>query len=147
MATFALSIHKPAKKRQGFSFVELSVAVIIIGILTTFGFPRLLQSVERNKASEAFHYLAAVQTAQESFHQRTGTYANDFAELDISRNTPAYFTVPATIVADATTWRLQLTRAGANAGYGAYTVTFNEHGYETDTTASSIPTAVNPHRT
>lgn len=147
MATLALSNHGPAKSRKGFSLVELSVVVIIIGVLAAFGVPRLLQSVERSKASEAFNYLAAVRTAQERYQARMGEYATDFADLDMAQSTPTYFTVPATMTADETTWSLQLTRAGASAGYGDYTVSFNEDGYDTDATASSIPAAINPRGT
>ena len=51
------------RARKGFSLVELSVVVIIIGVLAAFGVPRLLQSVERSKASESFKYLSAVRAA------------------------------------------------------------------------------------
>ena len=66
---------RPAKARKGFSLVELSVVVIIIGVLAAFGVPRLLQSVERSKAAESFKYLASVRAAQERFQARQGTYA------------------------------------------------------------------------
>ena len=51
-----------------------------------------------------------------------------------SSRTPKYFTV-GTIAAGATTsledsWTLTLTRVGASAGYGAYTVIFTEEGYD-----------------
>ena len=41
-------------------------------------------------------------------------------------------------------WTLTLTRTGASAGYGAYTVTFTEDGF--DTTNSTIATLsdINP---
>ena len=42
------------------------------------------------------------------------------------------------------TWSLTLTRTGASAGYGAYTVTFTDQGYDsTNSTIQSIPD-INP---
>ena len=62
-----------ARHRTGFSLVELSVVVIIIGVLAAFGIPRMLKSVERSKAAEAFKYSAAVRAAQERYQAREGT--------------------------------------------------------------------------
>ena len=64
---------------------------------------------------------------------RTPTPVTD---LDIKFSDPKYFTVGA-IAAGSTnslqdSWTLTLTRMGASAGYGAYTVTFNEQGYDND---------------
>jgi prepilin-type N-terminal cleavage/methylation domain-containing protein len=132
------------RARKGFSLVELSVVVIIIGVLAAFGVPRLLQSVERSKASESFKYLASVRSAQERFQARQGTYTTDLATLDMEQNDPTYFGV-GTVTADETTWTLTLTRDGAASGYGAYTVTFTQEGY--DAGNSSIVAAVNPQGT
>ena len=129
--------------RKGFSLVELAVVVIIIGVLAAFGVPRMLKSVERSKAAEAFKYLAAVRAAQERYQARQGTYAANLADLDMEQTAPKYFSVPLApeVVAGATlsiedSWSLTLTRQGASAGYGAYTVVFTENGY--DSVASSI---------
>src|SRR5438445_331131 len=46
-----------SKTRKGFTLVELSVVIVIVGVLAAFGVPRLLKSVERSKAAEAFSYL------------------------------------------------------------------------------------------
>jgi len=127
-------------RRSGFSLVELSVVVIIIGVLAAFGIPRMLKAVERSKSAEAFKYLASVRAAQERYQARQGTYAAALTELDMEQSAPKYYTV-GSVAAGSTTsledsWTLTLTRVGASAGYGAYTVTFTEEGY--DSVASTI---------
>lgn len=132
--------------RKGFSLVELSVVVIIIGVLAAFGVPRLLQSVERSKASESFKYLASVRSAQERFQARQGTYASDLTELDMEQAAPKYFSVGTAGAGGSgsleDSWTLTLTRSGSSSGYGAYTVTFTEDGY--DSVNSNIDSDINP---
>jgi prepilin-type N-terminal cleavage/methylation domain-containing protein len=132
--------------RKGFSLVELAVVIIIIGVLAAFAVPRFLDSVERSKAAEAFNYLAAVRAAQERFQVRQGTYADDITELDIHMPAPKHFSVGTPAAGSSSSledsWTLTLTRSGAAGGYGAYTVTFTDQGY--DSTNSTIDTKVNP---
>jgi prepilin-type N-terminal cleavage/methylation domain-containing protein len=137
--------------RVGFSLVELAVVVVIIGVLATFAVPRFRASVERSKASQAFNYLAAVQAAQERYHARQGTYTDGLDALDIKLSTPEYFSV-GSLGAGSTgdledSWTLSLTRFGPAAGYGEYTVTFNEEGFdEEDSTIVDHPD-INPMQT
>lgn len=144
----AQPLRNSAQNRKGFSLVELSVVVVIIGVLAAFGIPRMLKSVERSKAAEAFKYLGAVRSAQERHQSRNGTYAADLADLDVELSAAKYFTV-GTIGAGGTgsledSWTLTLTRTGASAGYGDYTVVFTEDGYDaTNSTIEALPD-INP---
>jgi len=145
-----------ANRRKGFSLVELAVVVIIIGVLAAFGVPRMLQAVERSKASEAFGYLSAVRSAQERYQAREGKYADNLGLLDISQAQPKYFDVgDGTGAIDVTGggesatenhWSLTLTRKEGASGYGQYTVVFNELGFDaTNSTIMDDPaSAINP---
>ena len=139
------------RKNHGFTLVELAVVVVIIGVLAAFAVPRFMSSVERSKAAEAFNHLSAIQAAQERYHARQGTYADDVVKLDIKMSASKYFTAGA-ITAGSTgsledSWTQTLTRTGASAGYGEYTVTFTEEGYDANSSTISNHDDINPMQT
>ena len=107
-----------------------------------------MKSVERSKAAEAFKYCASLRAAQERYQAREGTYTAVLTDLDVTQSAPKYYTV-GVIAAGSTldledSWTLTLTRAGAAAGYGAYTVTFTQEGFDTvNSTINALPD-INP---
>jgi len=139
------------RRNRGFTLVELAVVVVIIGVLAAFAVPRFLASVERSKAAEAFNYLSSIQAAQERYHARQGTYADTVDGLDIKMTSLKYFTV-GTVAAGTTSslqdsWTLTLTRKGASAGYGEYTVIFTEQGYDAENSSIKDKSDINPMQT
>jgi prepilin-type N-terminal cleavage/methylation domain-containing protein len=133
--------------RRGFTLVELSVVIVVIGVLAAFAVPKFAQSVERSKASEAFSYLNAIRSSQENYHNRQGAYATCFTDLDVSMTAPKYFNVPTSIGADENNWNLRLSRLSGSSGYGQYTVEYNQDGYDNNPADSNINNAVNPMTT
>jgi prepilin-type N-terminal cleavage/methylation domain-containing protein len=137
--------------KKGFTLVELAVVIVIIGVLAAFAVPRFRASVERSKAAESFNYLSSIQAAMERYHARQGTYASDVNDLDIQFTSPKYFTVGAVEEGSTSSledsWSLTLTRVGAAAGYGAYTVVFTEEGFDATTSTITALTDINPMQT
>ncbi len=133
-----------ATKKTGFSLVELTIVVVILGILATFAVPRFMSSVEKTKAAEAFTYLAQIESAQGRYSAEHGKYANRVSSLDIEIDNPEHFTVSGVSSSNwETKWQMTLTRNGASSGYGRYKVVFDHNGYKTS--ASTIPSDLAPN--
>ena len=137
--------------KNGFTLVELAVVVVIIGILAAFAVPKFLASVERSKAAEAYNYLSTIQAAQERYHARQGTYSDALSKLDVSIPVIQYFETTGIAESDETAlqthWSQTLTRMGASAGYGAYTVTFTENGFDSENSTIVDHQDINPMQT
>ncbi len=128
------------QRRRGITLVELAVVVVVIGVLAAFGVPRFIKSVERSKAAEAFTYLSAVRDAQERHAAREGAYASDLNAFDIKLAPPRFFSVGNMAVGKDHAWSLTLTRVGSSSGYGPYTVTYTQDGYDaSNSTIDGMP--------
>lgn len=135
-----MKLHSLQTKRgqAGFSLVELTIVVVILGVLSMMAVPRYRQVVEQSKASEAFVYLDQIEKAQAMYQARNGRYADNLNRLDIKVPKPKHFTVGSPTSTNwQTKWELKLTRSGPSSGFGAYTVVYSEKGYKPG--RSSIP--------
>ena len=131
------------RAQAGFSLVELTIVVVILGVLAMMAVPKYHQISERSKASEAYVYLQHVAKAQEMYQARHGQYANKLAKLGLRLEDPSFFEVGELASVDwQTTWQLKLQRSGASQGYGAYTVAWDEGGFAPE--RSSIAREISP---
>lgn len=114
----------------GFSLLELTVAVVVLGVLSMMAVPRYQAAIERTRAAEAFTYLSQVEGAQERHNARTGEYAKSTKQLNMKMDAPKRFHVGTFSSYDwQTQWELRLTRQSASSGPGNYTVTWNQNGF------------------
>ena len=125
-------------KKAGFSLVELTIVILVLGVLTTFAVPRYMRTVEKSKAAEAFSYLAEIASSQARYNAQHGEYASSLIDLDIELRAPNHFAVGSPTSGDfETEWEVALNRTGPASGYSPYTVVFDENGF--DSVSSTIP--------
>lgn len=60
---------------RGFTLIELMIAIAVLGILAAVAFPSFMDSIRKNRRSEAFTALAQVQQAQERWRGNNAGYA------------------------------------------------------------------------
>ena len=81
---FINNIQKFLKRSSGFSLAEISIAIIILGVLASLALPRYSSFIERNKAAEGAQLLMVLLSAQLTEMQENGVYENDINNIDIT---------------------------------------------------------------
>ncbi len=71
------------RSSTGFTLIELLVVVLIIGVLAAIALPQYQKAVWRSRATEVKVFAKNLQDAQMIYRLNNGSYAQDFAELDI----------------------------------------------------------------
>ena len=136
------------KLQRGFTTVELAVVLMTVVVLFSFGVPRFRDAVERTHAGEAVQYLIDVRLAQDLHRGALGHFAKQVSDLELTAPDPQYFKVgPMRVwqgVEIGRGWSLTLTRHADTSDYGAYTVTFNQRGYDVQGSSLSSLSQVSP---
>lgn len=127
--------------KKGFTLFELAVLILIIGILSIFAIPKFRRTAEMSKANAALDYLSNVRLAYKKYHFKNKTYTENLSELNITFPMPEHFEIQ-TLATDEKSWSLTLKRKSPHSGYGNYTITFNQNGF--DTQNSTIAAKINP---
>ena len=83
-------------RRLGFTFIELLVVMVVMGVLATVGVPRIRNMKERSYQATLRNDLGALRTAQEAYFAEHHQYATDTLQLDY-RTSP---NVTVTIITD-----------------------------------------------
>ena len=84
--------HMNAKKSlarrrlNGFTLIELMIAVAVVGILLAVALPSFLDSIRKGRRAEAFAALSAIQQAQERWRSNNALYGT-LSNLTIASST------------------------------------------------------------
>lgn len=130
------------KSKKGFTLMELMVAVIIVGILSSLAMANYTRAVERGRTAEARAILGQIRGAELAYYPEANAYTTSFSNLgsDINAlpqgttgactNTNNYFrySIP-TAGAIFTAQAIRCTGGGKTPNYGTpYTLTLTDAG-------------------
>ena len=71
------------KKRNGFTLLEILIAVIIIAVLAAVAVSAYQRAVVKSRFSSLMPTTRAIRDGQEAYYMRNGTYATAIADLDV----------------------------------------------------------------
>jgi len=119
-------------KHSGFTFVELLVAVAIIGILASIALPNYLEYVKQGRRAAAQSHLMDIAQRQQQYLLDARSYAADLTTLSVT--TPSDVSAYYIITMDADnealpTFKVTATPAGAQTGDA--TLTLDNAGVKT----------------
>lgn len=122
-------------KQKGFTLIELMIAVAIIGILTSVGYPSYQNHIRKAKRVEAQGALVAFATAMEQWRvennsYKVGTDGTTISDI-FSNQVPTdggTKTYTLSLVSDATSYTLTATPDGAQTSDECGTLTLTNTG-------------------
>ena len=136
MKTLVSRRNTKIHKKAGFTLLEITIAVVIIGILASIIVPHYGVVVERSRSSEALCVLDAVRKFQLARVDVGEGLATSMANLSILIDTPNYFNDPAPND-DNPIVTIQRTNDATSSGCGQYTIGMSHDGTITCTGSSN----------
>jgi general secretion pathway protein G len=70
------------RERKGFTFIEIMVVIVLVGLLATLVAPRIFKGMGKAKASIARSKMAIIETALSEFHNDCGRLPTDAEGLE-----------------------------------------------------------------
>ena len=72
------------RKSQGFTIVELIIAIAIVGILAAIAIPSYQQHLKKGRRADAQQFMSQMAQKQQQFLMDARTYAGTLAELQMT---------------------------------------------------------------
>lgn len=79
-------------QRSGFTFIEMIVVIIVIGVMITLALPNYAFVMEKTRSGEGLQILESIRHAQWTYYYENGnTFAEDLDDLDLVIPVPVHF--------------------------------------------------------
>lgn len=92
-AHFRFNPPRGARRRRGFTLIEMMISVAIVGILTSVALPTFESQLQRARRTDVLVATMQVQSAQERFRSNTAAYGS-LAEIGVpARSSAGYYTL------------------------------------------------------
>ena len=79
--------------RPGFTFIELLMVMVVMGVLAGIGIPRIRFMKERSYQATLRNDLGALRTAEEAYFAENQKYTTDLSLLDFRRSSNVEITI------------------------------------------------------
>jgi type IV pilus assembly protein PilE len=117
-------------RSYGFTLVELAIVVAVIALLATIALPSYFSQVQKSKRTEGRAALLAAASQMERYYTERSTFASaTLGSTGVYPNVTehGYYTLALTNLG-ASTFTLNATPAGSNAGDVCGTLTYTQQG-------------------
>ena len=70
-------------RKNGFTMMELMIAVVVIGILVSIAVPNYMRALERAKCSQAVKILKTLRSAQMAYYSDNASFDTNLAVIEV----------------------------------------------------------------
>lgn len=111
-------------RQRGITYLEILVAVVVVGLLSAVAIPSYMTAVRKNNRTDAFSALAKIAAGQELFYNNQAaprSYTDDFDELGLGTvSNGGHYDLSVVACAGSTLAECYVATATANSGSTQY---------------------------